>query len=250
MLKPRPDEYNALFFKKSWDVIKYDFIAAIKYFFSNNFLPRCANAIRVALVPKQEHSVCLNDFRPISCCNVLYKCIAKLLVIRLKAALIDVIGLSQYAFIPGRNISDAILLTQELMHNYHHNKGPSRCALKIDLKKAFDTVSLDFILAGLHAIGIPHDMVNWIKTCITTVHYTININGELHVFFQATRGIRQGDPLSPYLFVLAMEGLSGIIHQSICSSTFQYHWRCQPTKITHLCFADNLMMFCHDRFRV
>jgi hypothetical protein len=176
---------------------------------------------------------------------VLYKCIAKLLVIRLKAALVDVIGPSQSAFIPGRNISDAILLTQELMHNYHHNKGPSRCALKIDLKKAFDTVSLDFIIAGLHAIGIPHDMINWIKTCITTVHYTININGELHGFFQATQGIRQGDPLSPYLFVLAMEGLSGIINQSVRSSTFQYHWRCKPTKITHLCFADDLMMFCH-----
>jgi hypothetical protein len=187
---PGPDRYNSLFFKKSWDVIKYDFIAAIKYFFSNNCLPRCVNATRVALVPKQEHPSCLHDFRPISCCNVLYKCIAKLLVIRLKAALVDVIGPSQSAFIPGRNISDAILLTQELMHNYHHNKGPSRCALKIDLKKAFDTVSLDFIIAGLHAIGIPHDMINWIKTCITTVHYTININGELHGFFQASRGIR------------------------------------------------------------
>ena len=196
-------------------------------------------------MPKQEHPSCLHDFRPISCCNVLYKCIAKLLVIRLKAALVDVIGPSQSTFIPGRNISDAILLTQELMHNYHHNKGPSRCALKIDLKKAFDTVSLDFIIAGLHAIGIPHDMINWIKTCITTVHYTININGELHGFFQATQGIRQGDPLSPYLFVLAMEGLSGIINQSVRSSTFQYHWRCKPTKITHLCFADDLMMFCH-----
>jgi mannosylglycoprotein endo-beta-mannosidase len=242
---PGPDKYNSLFFKKSWDVIKYDFIAAIKYFFSNNCLPRCVNATRVALVPKQEHPSCLHDFRPISCCNVLYKCIAKLLVIRLKAALVDVIGPSQSAFIPGRNISDAILLTQELMHNYHHNKGPSRCALKIDLKKAFDTVSLDFIIAGLHAIGIPHDMINWIKTCITTVHYTININGELHGFFQATRGIRQGDPLSPYLFVLAMEGLSDIINQSVRSSTFQYHWRCKPTKITHLCFADDLMMFCH-----
>ncbi|KAJ6989647.1 hypothetical protein NC653_018205 [Populus alba x Populus x berolinensis] len=89
---PGPDGYNALFFKKSWDVIKYDFIAAIKYFFSNNSLPRCVNATRVALVPKQEHPVCLNDFRPISCCNVLDKCIAKLLVIQLKAALVDVIG--------------------------------------------------------------------------------------------------------------------------------------------------------------
>ncbi|KAJ6980751.1 hypothetical protein NC653_024183 [Populus alba x Populus x berolinensis] len=242
---PGPDGYNALFFKKSWDVIKYDFIAAIKYFFSNNSLPRCVNATRVALVPKQEQLVCLNDFRPISCCNVLYKCIAKLLVIRLKAALVDVIGPSQSAFIPGRNISDAILLTQELMHNYHHNNGPGRCALKIDLKKAFDTVSLEFILAGLHAIGIPHEMVNWIKICITTVHYTININGALHGFFKSTRGIRQGDPLSPYLFVLAMEGLNGILQQSVNSSNFKYHWRCQQNKITHLCFVDDLMMFCH-----
>jgi len=242
---PGPDGYNALFFKKSWDIIKDDFTAAIRYFFSHNKLTRCVNATRVALVPKQEHPTCLNDFRPISCCNVIYKCIAKLLVTRLKSALADVIGSSQSAFLPGRSISDAILLTQELMHNYHHKTGPARCALKIDLKKAFDTVSLEFILAGLQAIALPPNLISWIKTCITTVHYTININGELHGFFQSTRGIRQGDPLSPYLFVLAMEGLSGVLRQTINNSNFQYHWRCKSTNITHLCFADDLMMFCH-----
>jgi hypothetical protein len=68
---PGPDRYNALFYKKSWDIIKVDFIAAIRYFFSNNTLPRCVNATRVALVLKQELPTCLNDFRPISCCNVL-----------------------------------------------------------------------------------------------------------------------------------------------------------------------------------
>jgi hypothetical protein len=115
----------------------------------------------------------------------------------------------------------------------------------VDLKKAFDTVSLDFIIAGLHAIGLPKDMIRWITTCITTVHYSININGEMHGFFQATRGIRQGDPLSPYLFVLAMEGLRGIINQSVQSNAFKYHWRCKPTKLTHICFADDLMLFCH-----
>jgi len=242
---PGPDRYNALFYKKSWDIIKVDFIAAIRYFFSNNTLPRCVNATRVALVPKLELPTCLNDFRPISCCNVLYKCISKLLVIRLKEALSDVIGPSQSAFIPGRNISDAILLTQELMHNYHLNTGPARCALKIDLRKAFDTVNLDFIIAGLHAIGLPYCMIRWITTCITTVHYTININGELHGFFQGTRGIRQGDPLLPYIFVLAMEGLGGIIKQSVQHSAFKYYWRCKPTNITHLSFADDLMLFCH-----
>nr|TKS17240.1 hypothetical protein D5086_0000020710 [Populus alba] len=241
---PGPDGYNALFFKKSWEIIKDDFTAAIRYFFNKNSLPRCVNATRVALVPKKEHPQCLNDYRPISCCTVLYKCIAKLIVVRLKTALTDVVGPSQTAFIPGRNISDAILLTQELMHNYHQNKGPPRCALKIDLKKAFDTVRWEYIIAGLHAISLPQELIGWITTCISTVHYTININGEMHGFFKATRGIRQGDPLSPYLFVLAMEGLSGILSNSIQESSFHYHWRCQPNKLTHLCFADDLMLFC------
>ncbi|KAG6783513.1 hypothetical protein POTOM_012962 [Populus tomentosa] len=145
---PGPDDYNALFYKTSWDIIRDDFLAAIRFFFSSNSLPRCVNATRVALVPKKEHPVNLNDYRPISCCNVIYKCISKLLVIRLKAALVDVIGSSQSAFLPGRNISDAILLTQELLHNYHHQKGPARCALKVDLKKAFDTVQLVSAPAG------------------------------------------------------------------------------------------------------
>ena len=140
---PGLDGYNALFYKKSWDIFKANFIATISYFFSNNSLSRCVNATRVALVPKQEHPSYTNDFRPISCCNVLYKCISKLLVIRLKAALVDVFGPSQSAFLPSRNISDAILLTQELPCNYHHNKGPAWSALKVDLKKAFDTVRLD-----------------------------------------------------------------------------------------------------------
>lgn len=221
------------------------FLLLSGFFFSNNSLSHCVNAMRVALVPKKEHPTSLNDYRPISCCNVIYKCISKLLVIRLKTTLVDVIGPSQSAFLPGRNISDAILLAQELLHNYHHNKGLAWCALKVDLKKAFDTVSLDFIIEGLHTIGLPKDMICWITTCITTIHYTININGEMHDFFQATRGIQQGDLLSPYLFVLAMKGLRGIINQSVQRSAFKYHWRCKPTKLTHICFADDLILFYH-----
>jgi hypothetical protein len=242
---PGPDGYNALFFKQSWNIIGNDFIAAVRYFFSHNLLPRCVNATRVALVPKVENPASMNDFRPISCCNVLYKCISKLIVVRLKAALEEVIGPSQSAFLLGRQISDAILLTQELMHNYHLNTGPARFALKVDLKKAFDTVSWEYIIAGLTAIGIPQSMISWITICISTAHYSISINGESHGFFKATRGIRQGDPLSPYLFVLAMEGLGGIMHKAAQQPIFRHHWRCKPTNITHVCFADDLMLFCH-----
>jgi len=87
-----PDGFNALFFKKSWNIIWVDFMAAIRFFFSHNHLPRCVNATSVALVSKIENPACTNDFRPISCCNVIYRCISKLLVTRLKAALTDVIS--------------------------------------------------------------------------------------------------------------------------------------------------------------
>jgi len=242
---PGPDGYNAFFFKHCWSIIGADLIAAVRYFFNTSTMPRCVNATRIALVPKIANPSCLNDYRPISCCNVLYKCISKILVCRLKTVLVDVIGPSQSAFLPGRQISDAILLTQELMHNSHHQIGPPRCALKVDLRKAFDTVRWDFILAGLEAVGIPHHMIHWIHICISSAHYTINLNGALHGFFSATRGIRQGDPLSPYLFVLAMEGLGGIISQHTQHSKFKFHWRCAPNRITHLCFADDLMLYCH-----
>ncbi|XP_034915333.1 uncharacterized protein [Populus alba] len=157
---PGPDGYNAFFFKKCWSIIGTDFIAATRYFFTNNSLPRCVNATRVALVPKIENPSSMNDFRPISCCNILYKCISKIIVSRLKNALNEIIGPAQSAFLPGRSISDAILLTQELMHNSHLRNGPSNCALKIDLRKAFDTVSWEFIIAGLEAIALPQCMIN------------------------------------------------------------------------------------------
>ncbi|KAJ6984024.1 hypothetical protein NC653_022289 [Populus alba x Populus x berolinensis] len=106
-----PDGFNGLFFKKSWHIIGADFTEAVRFFFSHNSMPRCVNATRIALVPKIENPACMNDYRPISCCNVMYKCISKIIVGRLKAALTDVISPSQSAFIPGRQISDAILLT-------------------------------------------------------------------------------------------------------------------------------------------
>ena len=248
---PGPDGYTSLFFKKAWDIIGTDFRAAVRYFFDTNNMPRCVSATRIALVPKVENPKSMGDFRPISCCNVLYKCISKVIVNRFKAVLPDVIGVSQSAFVPGRRISDNILLSQELLRNYHLGGSSPRCALKIDIRKAFDTVSWDFILLGLRTVGIPARMVQWIETCLTSPYFSVGLNGELHAFFSSSRGVRQGDPLSPYLFVLAMEGLNGILREASQTPGFRFHWRCEQTGITHLCFADDLMVFCHaDAFSV
>ena len=240
-----PDGFSALFFKAGWSVVGEDFVAAVQDFFNTNSMPKCVNATTLALIPKVENPSTLDEYRPISCCNVIYKSISKVLANRLKKVLEHTIGYSQNAFIPGRNIADAVLLSQELMHNYHLRTGPPRCAMKIDLRKAFDTIRWEYILQGLNAIGIPQAMVNWIKSCIATPHFSISINGELQGWFKSSRGIRQGDPLSPYLFVLAMEGLNGHIKEATANPDFKYHWRCRANKTTNICFADDLLLYCH-----
>ena len=94
------------------------------------------------------------------------------------------------------------------MINYHHDKGPPRCALKVDIKKAFDTISCSCILGILSSMGTPTLLLKCIKACITTPTFSVSVNGELAGFIACKRGLRQWDPLSPLLFIIAMEAFS------------------------------------------
>ncbi|GJS84492.1 hypothetical protein Tco_0751033 [Tanacetum coccineum] len=243
---PGPDGYTAAFFKEAWSIISKDFILAIREFFVNGKLLKELNHTIIALLPKVNAPSRVNDFRPISCCNVLFKCISKIIANRIKDSLKVLVSSNQSAFVPGRNIADNILLTQELMHNYHLDRGPSRCAFKVDIQKAYDTVDWGFLKDILLGFGFHMRLIGWIMECVTTTSFSISINGALHGYFKGKRGLRQGDPLSPYLFTLVMEILTLMIRRRVLNSdSFKFHPYCFKLDLVNLCFADDLFLFSH-----
>ncbi|KAL0283738.1 UNVERIFIED_CONTAM: Retrovirus-related Pol polyprotein from type-2 retrotransposable element R2DM, partial [Sesamum radiatum] len=145
---------------------------------------------------------------------------------------------------PGRAIGDNILLAQELFSGYNQKHLPPRCALKVDLRKAYDTVEWDFLTAVLILFGFPEQFIQWIVECVTTPSFSVCLNGAPHGFFKGARGLRQGDPMSPFLFVLVMEVLTLILLQRIeQNGGFSYHWRCDRIQLFQLGFADDLLLF-------
>ncbi|KAL9292824.1 putative RNA-directed DNA polymerase [Arabidopsis thaliana] len=185
----------------------------------------------------------MTDFRPISCLNTLYKVIAKLLTSRLKKLLNEVISPAQSAFLPGRLLSENVLLATEIVHGYNTKNISSRGMLKVDLRKAFDSVRWDFIISALRALAVPEKFVCWINQCISTPYFSVMVNGSSSGFFTSNKGLRQGDPLSPYLFVLAMEVFSSLLKARFDAGYIHYHPKTADLSISHLMFADDVMVF-------
>ncbi|XP_021996267.1 uncharacterized protein LOC110893468 [Helianthus annuus] len=247
---PGPDGYTAAFYKHAWQIIGTDVSTAVIDFFGSGKLLRELNNTLIVLIPKKPTPSSVTDYRPIACCNVIYKCISKIIADRIKNFLNQVVSINQSAFVPGRRISDNILLTQELMHNYHRSSGPPRCAFKVDIQKAYDTVDWNFLSQVLIGFGFHPKMIQWIMLCVSTPTYSICVNGETHGYFKGKRGLRQGDPLSPYLFTLVMEVLTCILHRtSQLDSSFRFHNKCEKQKIINLCFADDLFLFARGDVR-
>lgn len=190
----------------------------------------------------------MKDFRPIACCTILYKIISKVLTARMQHILPNIINESQSSFVKGRAIFDNIILSHERVKGYNRKYISPRCMIKIDLQKAYDYVEWPFIQCLLHLLGFPSRFVDWIMSCVMTscvmtVSYVFNVNGDLTKPIKAKRGLRQGDPLSPYVVVLFMSYLRRCLGRLKNTSNFHFQPRCKKLNLTHVCFAVDLLLF-------
>ena len=187
------------------------------------------------------------DFRLISLCNVIYKIISKVLVNRLKLILPQINTSSQSAFVPGRLITDNVLVAYESLHAMHcHKKGKTgSIALKLDISKAYDRVEWSFLKGIMEKMGFPEIWIERVMSCVSTPTFSVCINGKSYGSIKPSRGLQQGDPLSPYLFLLCAEGFSSLLARAEAENRLHGVAICRSApKVSHLLFADDSLLFC------
>ncbi|GLJ30874.1 hypothetical protein SUGI_0613840 [Cryptomeria japonica] len=239
-----PDGINVDFFQKCWDFLGEDIWRVVEDFKKCGKFVKEINHTLICLIPKKAVCPTMKDFRPISLCNTLYKIISKAMAERLKVFLPKLISEHQNGFTPGREIADSIILVSEVIHSMHKEKIRGM-AIKLDVEKAYDQVVWQFLLCVLEKFGFPPQWIACIKFCISLVNFSLLVNGSVCDFFPATNGLRQGDPLSPSIFIIMAEVLGRLIQKK---KHLQGDWKGvyihdQLNAITHSQFADDTMVF-------
>ncbi|CAN6246168.1 unnamed protein product [Urochloa humidicola] len=242
---PGPDGMPSIFYKKFWEMVGERVTEEVLGVLNGGPMPEGWNDTNIVLIPEVPKPVQVKDLRPISLCNVIYKLVAKVFENRLKVILPEVISPAQSAFVPGRLISDNILVAYELTH-YMRNKRKGKMgyvAVKLDMSKAYDRVEWSFLEDIMLKMGFRQRWIDLIMKCVTTVRYRIKVNGELSDELVPERGLRQGDPLSPYLFLICAEGFSALLNQAEREGTMKGVKICQNApSVSHLLFADDSLI--------
>jgi hypothetical protein len=242
---PGPDGFQPIFFTTYWHIVGGDVWKLVSDAFASGHIPVDLAETLIIPIPKIDEPQSLSDFRPISLCNVVLKLVSKVLVRRIRPHLETLIGPLQSSFIPIRGTADNALIAQEIVHHMHTKKGKSGFIMyKIDFEKAYDSVDWNFLKITLTEFGFPTSTIDLIMSCTTSSSLSLKWNNEKLENFAPTRGLRQGDPMSPYLFLLCMEKLALLIQEKIDSNKWlPIRISSNGPAISHLFFADDCLLF-------
>ena len=238
------DGFNLKCIKKMWPVIEEDFCSYILRFFESGKFHASFNTTWVTLIPKKKGLLDVSEFRPICLVGSLYKVIAKVMSRRIKVVLPSLIGEAQTAFVAGRQVLDGALVANEVVH-WLKKKKKAGVLLKMDFQKAYDSVdwaALDMVMA---AMGFGCNWRRWVQRCMSSASISILINGSPTKPFKMERGLRQGDPLSQFLFVLLAEVLNRMMHKATNLGLIRgLSVGKDKIQLSHLQFTDDTLVFC------
>ncbi|XP_062075993.1 uncharacterized protein LOC133780131 [Humulus lupulus] len=203
----------------------------------------------ISLIPKVDSPSKVVDYRLIACCNTLCKCISKMLCVRLAKVLPVIVNQNQGAFIQNRSLAHNILIFQDVFKGYSRKNVSPRCVIKMDLSNAYGSIDWYFLEDLLKAYCFPSRFIHWIMVCLKGTSYTLLMNGRLQGGFSGKKNLRQGDPISPLLFILVMEYLTRLLLQATQNKDFRFHPLCKRLNLVNLYFADDLILFCKGSHR-
>lgn len=242
---PGPDCFSGCFYQTYWDIVGEDVYNLVMQFFNRGWILPNLNASNLVLIPKFLGANKVEDYRPIALANFQFKIITKVLADRLAMIASRIVSPQQRGFLKDRHILDYICLASEATNLLDHKIFGGNMILKLDIKKAFDTMDWNFLLTTLKAFGFSQQFITWIDMILKYARLSININGQIVGFFGCKKGVRQGDPLSPILFCIAEDVLSRGIAKLVEEgklSTISGPSRLQTT--SHVLYADDILIFC------
>ncbi|PNX63424.1 cysteine-rich receptor-like protein kinase, partial [Trifolium pratense] len=240
---PGPDGINFGFIKDFWAELRGDIMRFLSEFHRNGKIAKGINSTFIALIPKVDRPQRLNDFRPIPLVGCLYKILAKVLANRLRLVIGSVISEAQTAFVKDRQILDGILVANEVVDEARRSK-KELMMFKVDFEKAYDSVDWGYLDDIMGRMSFPALWRKWIRECVCTATASILVNGSPTDEFSLKRGLRQGDPLSPFLFLLAVEGLNVLMEAMVARNLFTGYSIGEQglASVSHLQFADDTLL--------